>query len=358
MGNLVLTVFDVGNGDCIWVSLPANYDVAVDFSELYTSPIEDGTHPALVSGRGDSSNKTIACLSHPHRDHMGEIDEMAVVLELVAKSGGEFWSSVSDWPRYIDLYRDVAIKTGKKVYRREFRKLARIADRLARLFEREQVRFVACDLRATTALPTPPGIRVEILSPTCATVNEHMKVLHDVATGRRVDIPNDSVNRTSIVLKIQNGENVLLLGGDAPSSIWREIMKRIHHQPPQPMRAQVIKASHHGSDDAFYPGLWDDLFGDEPGIVVISANGSSRPTLAFMDSFEDRCRRGIQDQVRCTGRMTRIYRERLPARYVPVLDQRSTPVERGDSVQHYGTITVVIPSQGTPSIAQEFVGPA
>lgn len=98
----------------------------------------------------------------------------------------------------------------------------------------------------------------------------------DTDLGQALDGVELTPNRHSVVLRIQLGDQVVLIGGDAPLASWAKV-----HNP----RAHVFRTPHHGGsiDDGGIPDGWsaEKLYQVvEPEVAVVSVgtnNGHEHP---------------------------------------------------------------------------------
>lgn len=348
---LQLRVFEVGDGDLVSLEIPGGECCAVDFYRLEAT---DG-HP--LSKRSQNHVRiAFACLTHPHRDHMASTTEMERVLRLVALSGGEFWHTVANMARLIELVqeRNVIEVWRSGLLKRDVEHLVKMACVVADSFPADRIRFISAEPGSPRPLLSRNGVEINVLGPSKQDALAYIAMLERVAAGEVTSIDGRTVNCASAVLALRCGDNTVILGGDAPDAVWQEITARGRTGASDPPRVQCVKASHHGSNDSFYDGLWDDLFGEDEGIVLVSANGATRPTLQFLESFSIRKRRGISDRVICTGIIDPERRpEFLDLQYQAVLDHVARPVRHSATV-NWGDINVTIPCNSPISVQQRY----
>lgn len=351
VGPITLEVFGVPNGDFVVLKTPRHELGVIDFYGWNSSP----QYPLLRTKDGRSPKVAFACLTHPHPDHTGNIDEVSNLIEAVARTGGQFWHTTPDMAEVLRLYPQLIGSHGLSFS--GFNHLAHIASVVAERFPRESIRFLSAGMKMHSPFESTPEVGIEVLGPRLAEASSYMRMLHRAAN-REIPAINDTiVNRASAVLLIRYGDNKIIFGGDAPAESWRRITGRSETDNPKPMMVQAVIASHHGSNDSFYAGLWDDLFGENPGVVLVSANGSTRPTQAFLESFQSRTDRGISDKLYCTGLIDPQRRpESLSLEFQAVLDFASRRPKRGGTVQ-WGDIEVTIPPKGPIIVSQPCVSP-
>lgn len=353
MINITLKVFDVGNGDCLLLIMPDKAVGAVDFCRLGSN----AEHPLGPEGYPRPANCVFACLTHGHQDHMADKGEMTEMLDFVAQNGGEFWHTVTDMAELLRLYfysPRVAEGFVSRVPTCHLERLATIASVVADKFPPERIRFVSAEpgQPVNITISSESGVYVQVLGPSMADAFQYIHMLHRVEAGEIKTIDDRIINRTSAVLCIRFGDSTIILGGDALSDNWKDITGRSQADNLKPLAVDVVKASHHGSADSLYPELWDDLFGDKPGVVLVSADGQTKPSQGFLASFSPRKVRGIADQVFCTGLINPQRRPDFLSLYKqPLLDFVSRGVV-GFETMRWGTIEINVPHRGRPIVAQ------
>ena len=352
MNCIVIRVFAVGNADCLLLEMPDQELGVVDF---YRRP-SLSEHPLFPANQCQPPKVIFVCLTHPHSDHMTGMES---ILDFVAASNCEFWHTVYDMAEVLELYASPRVaKASRRPLTRELEQLASIASVVAEKFPAESIRFIHTEPGTSERILSTDEIDIDVLGPSLEDATEYIRMLRRVDTGEIQKVDDRMVNRTSAVLRIRYGENAIILGGDALRENWRRITGRQWQTDNiQPIGVQAVKASHHGSKDSFYSELWDDLFGDKPGIIFVSADGSIRPTKEFFDSFAPRRERGIDDEIYCTGLMDPERRpEFLGLEFQAVLDFASQPVKDSGTVQ-WGNIEVTIPYKGPISVTQPYTSP-
>jgi competence protein ComEC len=72
------------------------------------------------------------------------------------------------------------------------------------------------------------------------------------------------VNELSYVLAIEFGICRILLGGDAPISVWEDLYERFGHQYP---KVNLLKAPHHGRKSGYH---WQSVKSMSPDVSIVS----------------------------------------------------------------------------------------
>lgn len=352
MSQLTLKLFDVMNGDCIVLEFESSDFGAVDFSRV--ARLED--HPLRPAFRGEKTRSLFACLTHPHRDHIGSDWAIWNVLDSVAAAEGQFWHTMANPNETLKLLETILSARPDSLIIEEFLRLHSMISVAYWSFPAERVRRLCTAPSKGTSSLKVMGATIDVLNPDEEGMYEYVKMLRRVANNKINEIDRDFVNRSSAVLRIRYGSNTILLGGDALKSNWLKITGRLHGTA-DPMNVQAVKASHHGAADSFYDELWDDLFGSAPGIILVSADGTKKPSDAFLNSFQTRMNRGIKDVVYCTGLIDPAVREEsLQPRIEAVLARKSHRRPGARSLLQ-GTIEVVMPETGPLVVHQPFRRP-
>ncbi|MBI3182894.1 MAG: MBL fold metallo-hydrolase [Myxococcales bacterium] len=92
-------------------------------------------------------------------------------------------------------------------------------------------------------------------------------------------VPAVQPNETSVVLHVQSGQAVALLGADLetgndPARGWSAI---VNSNARPPTRAGFYKAAHHGSQDADHEGIWSNLLEPKPVAALTPFTRSGLP---------------------------------------------------------------------------------
>ena len=213
---LRLTALDVGHGDALLFELPGERRILVDGGGSYRQPFDVGENvvvPALLHLGVRQLDAVV--VTHADSDHIGGVP--AVVSNLRV---GEIWLGAPAWHR--SSYRELR---------------ARARDRHVAV---GQLR-VGDERRLGEAL---------------------LQVLSGGTAGDNAGGSNDE----SIVLRVKYGKAVVLLMGDAGEAVERRLVRS-----GEPMRADVLKVGHHGSQSATLPAFLEAI---RPRVALVSTNGS------------------------------------------------------------------------------------
>jgi competence protein ComEC len=221
---LVVTVLDVGQGDCILVQAPGGRTMLVDGGGRAgeeTRGYDVGREvvtPALMT-RG-VRRVDVLVITHPHEDHIGGL---GAVLEAVP----------------VGMVLDPMLPNES----RDYEKL------------RESIRGHKIAIHRATAgqrINLGEGIHAEVLNP----------------PDPRLQGTRDEINDNSVVMRIVDGEESALLAGD----VDRAGAERLAGMG-NAIQSTILKVPHHGSGDAAVPEFLEAV---RPEVAVISV-GANNP---------------------------------------------------------------------------------
>lgn len=223
IGELRVTVLDVGQGDSTLIDLPDGKLMLVDGGGIVGSPVDPGKSVVLPLLRARRRNRIdVVVLSHPHPDHF-----LGLVSALPSIDVGEFWD------------------TGEG---REHGAGAEYAALIHGLRARR------VPVRDPSVLCGPPrvvgGAEIAVLAP-CPAWD-----------------PGLGSNDNSFVLRIRHGSRTVLLMGDAEREEEGRLLSSVAD-----LRAELLKVGHHGSRTSTSPWL---LARVKPTIATISSGARNR----------------------------------------------------------------------------------
>jgi DNA internalization-related competence protein ComEC/Rec2 len=226
--DLTVTVIDVGQGESVLVEFPGSEKMLVDGGGLPTGTFDIGEHvvsPFLWNKGIKKIDRLV--LTHPHPDHLNGLAAVARNFSI-----GEFWEGT---PAPEDArYRALREELGGV-----------------------PVRGVGRGFNHNLG-----GVDIAVLAP--------------AETSGAKAPGNDS----SIVLRLIYGSTAFLLTGDIGRDVEREILAAGFD-----VRAQVLKAPHHGSDSSSTEEFLEAV---RPEVIVVSAGRGNRmglPHPAVLDRF-------------------------------------------------------------------------
>lgn len=203
-GKLVIRLLDVGQGDAALIHLPDGGAILIDSGDRGAP-----TNELLKRYRVKALDLVIA--THPHTDHIGDMRE--VMRQFRVK---EFW--------------DAGVAYSTRTY----------TDMLQEIKDR-RIRFFTPKKGETRRFGR---VTVEVLHPA-------------------PDWPNDNANNASLVVRLSFGNKRFLFTGDAELESWQQMIGSERAN----MRADMLKAAHHGSSDGTDETVLDAV---RPSIYTIS----------------------------------------------------------------------------------------
>jgi len=221
--DLTVTVIDVGQGEAILVEFPGTSKMLIDGGGLPTGTFDIGEN-VVSPFLWDKGIKRIdrLVLTHPHPDHLNGLVAVARNFRI-----GEFWEGAAAPEN--ERYRALQDELRPVDHRR-----------IARGFSQNV-----------------GGVDIAVLSP--ALVSE-------------TDLPG---NDSSLVIRLAYGTTAVLLTGDIGRDVENELLAA-----GLDVRAQVLKAPHHGSDSS---SSKEFLAAVGPRFVIVSAGRGNRIGLPHPD---------------------------------------------------------------------------
>lgn len=206
-GRLVVHFLYVGQGDCEVIRLPSGGTILID-SGARGAPTVD-----LLKRLGVGEIDLIIA-THPHEDHIGEMPDVMRAFKVK-----EVW--------------DPGFKHSTRTYLNMLQEI-----------DKQNIKFESPRRGQTRAFG---DVTLEVLNPGPAFINE----------GR------DAANNASIVVRLTFGNKRFLFTGDAEEASWRQMIGA----NKESLRADVLKAAHHGSSDGTTDYVLDAV---RPEVVTIS----------------------------------------------------------------------------------------
>lgn len=245
--DLKIWVFDVGQGDAIFIETPEGKQILVDAGP-------DRTVLAKLGQVMLPWDKTIdaVVVTHPHADHEGGLSEILKRYDV----GIIYETGVLGYDDLQDTVKDLAGKKGTKIVlvNENSPSLCLSAGVQATAGEGEWSRGVGC-------ITAGEGLGVGVLAPDTDLQNKKI----------------DNLNNSSIVLLLTFGETSMLLTGDAAFEEEPEILSNF----AEPI--DVLKIAHHGSVTSTSQSFLDIV---KPQYAVLSVgadNDYGHPAVATLE---------------------------------------------------------------------------
>ena len=215
---LVIHFLNAGKGDCLIIKFPSERIGVVDINSLngFTNPI------AYLKERVRATSVFRFILTHPHMDHLFGLSDLRDNFEIwnfwdidhnfAPDKSSERWE---DYEEHWNAYQDLVGSEKEPIYLKHFKR------------SNDKFDFLVHD-------------NIKVLSPT--------KELESQAKENPDD--NQRVHKASFVLKITHAGKSVILGGDADQTCWQDIYE--HYKDTDVLKADVLKASHHGHESGYH----------------------------------------------------------------------------------------------------------
>jgi competence protein ComEC len=202
--DLTVRFFDVGQGDAQLIQLPAGETIVIDSGDRGSPMVE-------LLRRYGVEEIDLLVATHPHADHIGEMRDIMRAFKVK-----ELWDAGFPHPTktYADMLqerKDQGIKFLKP--------------------RRGETRMVG-------------DVLLEVLNPS------------DI-------VEDDNPNNASLVIRLTYGDTRFLFTGDAEKESWRQMIDSVKDR----LRADFLKAAHHGSSNANNEEILDSV---RPSFMTIS----------------------------------------------------------------------------------------
>ena len=279
-GNLTVYLFNVGQGDNILLRLPNGEYGIIDC--FYDSDLEVAEPPALtylkqVRSRMNPStplNISFVCLSHPDGDHIKGVSEL---LRWVKKNENVTLRDLWLWPAWIvqDLissFKTYATSAEKTDSTSRASEVSRELDYIFRFRNRRKNTVKLEPLHDVRKINENVGgnVKAVAVAPLAKHVSKFDKQAQRAFVQFVMDEKKHTTNRQryarteqnllSSILMLVYGDHRLLFGGDAGKEVWNDCLQyyydRQHDVDHGELKANFVKASHHGSKNSSAEDLW------------------------------------------------------------------------------------------------------
>lgn len=282
---LEISIFGPGRGESILVHLGEGKWIVVD-SCINSA---DGTVPALKYleriGVDVTTAVQLVVATHAHDDHIAGI---ARVVEACPSASFVCSSALSREEFYALVAQDAEIE--KQVRRssyREYRRIFEIADQRKRTTSGGPALKRAVEDLDLLRTQVGRGIdaRVLALSPSHQSVTRSLAAFASEAasSGGAKRIVRVDPNELAVALWIEVGRRSMLLGADlvnGPAHCgWQGVLEWFAPDT----KAEVLKVPHHGSPNAHWAPIWNDLLIPQPLALLTPFRAGSTPRPAPAD---------------------------------------------------------------------------
>ena len=236
---LKVVVFDVGQGDSIFIQTPGEKQILIDGGESQII-LEKLNQEMKFNDR----QIDIVVLTHPHADHLGGLIEVLKRYQVSAiwMTGVIHTSNV--YLEFLNLIKEKNIPT--KI-----------------IFSCQQDELEGC----SDLIEIETGVQFKILYP--------LENLFE----KRID----NLNNSSIVMRLDYDNSSLLLMGDAETPVEKEILENFKIEE---LKADVLKVGHQGASDASSQEFLE-IINPEYAIISVGADNSyGHPSLRIIRRIE------------------------------------------------------------------------
>jgi competence protein ComEC len=203
-GKLTVRFLDIGQGDAELIQLPDGKTILIDSGDRGAPTVD------LLKQYG-VKEITLAIATHPHADHIGEMRDIMRALKVDEVWDAGFNNPTATYTNMLQEIKDRGIKFSTP--------------------KQGETRTIGDAL-------------VEVLHP-----------------GN--DLPNDNPNNASVVVRLTYGSKRFLFTGDTEKESWQQMIG----SEKEKLRADLLKAAHHGSSNGTLPEVIDAV---QPSIFTIS----------------------------------------------------------------------------------------
>ncbi len=228
-GKLTARFLDVGQGDCQLLQLPGGETVLIDSGDSGVPTVD------MLKQFGVREIDLIIA-THPHQDHIGEMRNIMRAFNVKEVLDSGFPHSTRTYATMLEEIKARGIKFSTP--------------------RRGDTRSIG-------------DVKFEIVNPRSSD-----------------EFIDESPNNASVVVRVTFGANTLLFTGDAEVAAWADMMKAA----PDRLRADLLKAAHHGSSNGMTKEILDAV---RPSICVISCkvgNDYHHPHPRVVNLLEQRRR--------------------------------------------------------------------
>ena len=275
MSELKLKFYHVGDGDCLLIYLP---DGTLGLVDSHVPGWMDDC-PALVDILAHERRElSFVCLTHPHADHYGGLKKILTDGRLTI---AEFWHTIDDVQNFLMAMNTIQVpdiddpwaELSEQYFVDQKKELIEVYEAALDLKEKKQTKWRRMnemkDLRAFA------GCQFKSLSPSDNDIDRYVKKL---GNQKRKAIDQATVNNLSSVLLLRYAGVSILLGADATSTGWKQILNVAKQNAFEgELKSQVLKVSHHGAKDEHLERLLIAIHKEGESYAIISAGSRTHP---------------------------------------------------------------------------------
>lgn len=255
--DLKINFFDIGEADSIFIELPTAKQILIDGGE------EDGQALKKINKIMDSDDHYIDLVisTHPHADHLGGLIEILKTYQV-----GQVWLtgvvySSSTYLNFLNLLKEKNIST-RIIY--------------SCGLNSTDFNYTVLDINNLDALDKQHCLDELFIDSTT-----NLRILHPLENLKDKKI--DNVNNSSIVVKLNFGQNSFMFMGDAETPSEQRILATF---APIILKTDVLKVAHQGSSDASSQEFLQTVQPDYAVILTGKDNSYGHPSLRIIRRLE------------------------------------------------------------------------
>ncbi len=301
---VLVVMFNVGEGDSLALGFPFEGELRWGLIDCCQGPDQDEP-PVLEFLRAEGIEELeFICLTHLHYDHFRGLARVLKYFDARGYPIRSFWrsgvvSAVDVWQRMYDHAKSVLLVKGGEqkeealvtAYEKrisvgrvsELREILLWERKAARSSKNQRARFWRKKLHGVSRGFLRHGeiISFDCLAPLSDTEYDMEEVLASLVEVIP-DIPEEDsrlTNMTSVILLVNFQGVRLLFGGDAGRDVWTQCIEEAvstGQYTRDELKADLVKASHHGSRQSSSVDLWSAILKPN-AIVLISASYWGNP---------------------------------------------------------------------------------
>ncbi len=210
------------------------------------------------------------CLTHPHHDHFRGMSHLLDDLDVkyfwrpAAMEGQRLGWIIKSYQQsrkiQYEATRAAALAdadVGPLTDSAELMSIFQIVDRKRKLRNEPGIRFANINTRLYPGPIDGEGdVLVEAVAPSGEQVERYEQALRSAfdQNGRFNSRSHQHHNLASIALRIRFGRTQVIIGGDVQEEGWSDALEQCRGDQ---LEATLVKVSHHGSENGYCDGLWE-----------------------------------------------------------------------------------------------------
>jgi beta-lactamase superfamily II metal-dependent hydrolase len=243
---LQIHIFNVGQGDSVLIQFPNGSWGVVDCKADDHSSRPSALQYLIAHG---VPKLAFVCLTHPHADHFSGLPS---ILNHYGPNIDSIWSFRLDshhLKRFFATKKNAATTTSR---RRDLDGLVEVYKHIVTAMRQNRLLPLDANSRSIAI----GDVEVDCLAPHPKEIGAYQSSL--ARSEKNPEVYKGDENRLSVVLRLKYGQGSVILGSDATTSSWIDIM-RVSERRKDSLASGLVKVSHHGSRDGFFGGAWKKI---------------------------------------------------------------------------------------------------